>query len=158
MKLNLAMLPGVINRPLPGAKMDASLNAHPHTRIHHLLGTAQVDNIGTGKGGVIGKESILSRAGHVHNVFVLLRVRILSSSLSHHDRGIDVDGVGWILNGSHNIGPKDLLQPHNIALGTVTDKDFVGLNQTIVQRGGDLLSQVSHTLFGTVTRIAFLGS
>lgn len=50
-----------------------------------LLGTAKVDDVGSGKTGIVGEESIFRRAWHVDDVLVLHSFRILVSGLSHHD-------------------------------------------------------------------------
>ena len=90
----------------------------------HSLGTAQIHDISAGMTGVIGKELIFGRAGHVDNVFVLSRFFVNVAGLTEHDTGIDIDGIGWILYGTHDIRAKHLLQAHNVTLGAVCKQTF----------------------------------
>mmetsp|Transcript_10487 Transcript_10487/g.15876 ORF Transcript_10487/g.15876 Transcript_10487/m.15876 type:complete len:421 (-) Transcript_10487:173-1435(-) len=123
-----------------------------------VIGGAEVYHIGTGKRCIIGEEVILGVTWHVDNVIVLGCLLVDQSRLSHHDGGIDVDGVGRILYGRGDLGSKHLLHTHDIALGTITDEHFIGGDEVIVQYRSDLLTKGCHTLFGTVAGVSLLGS
>mmetsp|Transcript_21993 Transcript_21993/g.37521 ORF Transcript_21993/g.37521 Transcript_21993/m.37521 type:complete len:245 (-) Transcript_21993:80-814(-) len=123
-----------------------------------VVGTAEVDNIGTGSALDVREEIVLSIAWHVHNVVVLVSFFVDFSSLTHHDRSINVHRVRRILNSGNNSRSKYLLNSHNITLGSITDKDFIGLDDSIVQFIGNLGTQISHTLLSTISRVTFLGT
>eukprot|EP00977_Amphora_coffeiformis_P015316 scaffold4510_cov183-Amphora_coffeaeformis.AAC.1 len=108
--------------------------------------------------GIVREKAVLGRAGHVDDVTVLLGFLVLVSGLSHHDGRIDVDGVRRILDGRDDAAAKHLLQTHNVTLGTVGHKDFIWFNQAIVKIFGNLFTQGGHALFGTISRVPFLGS
>jgi len=59
----------------------------------NLLGGAQIDDIGTGKTGVVREKSIFWSAFHVNNVVVLHGFFVLGSGLTHHDGSVNIDGV-----------------------------------------------------------------
>jgi hypothetical protein len=116
-----------------------------------VVGRADVNNIGAGKAGKVGEESILGRAGHVDNVVVLLGLLVLVSGLAQHDGGIDVDGVGGVLDGTNDFGAEHLLDAHDVTLGTIRDENFIWGNKVLVQDGSDLCSEITVALFGAIS-------
>ena len=124
----------------------------------NLLGGAQVHDISSGQTGVIREESVLGSALHVNNVVVLHGFRVLVSGLSHHDRSIDVNRVGRILDGTDDLRSEHLLDTHDVALGSITDENLRRINKVVVKNLGDLFTQKALSLFGTVSTVTFLGT
>ena len=107
---------------------------------NNLLWRTQIDNICPRQLTIFGKESIFRSTRHVYNILVLHCLGVLLARLSQHDGCINVDGIGGILDGSNHGRTKQLLQAHNVALGAVTDKDLVGINEPLVERKDCLFS------------------
>ena len=123
-----------------------------------VVGGADVDDVGAGEAGKVGEETILGRAGHVDNVVVLLGLLVLGAGLAHHDRSVDVDGVGRILDGTDNVGTEHLLDTHNVALGAIGNENFIGSNEVVVEDGSNLRSKLVVALLGAISRVSFLGT
>ena len=64
------------------------------------------------------------------------RLFINEPGLPEHYACVYVDGIGWILNSSGHIFPKHLLEPHDIALGTIRDKNLRKTNVACALGGG----------------------
>ena len=123
-----------------------------------IVGRADVDDVGAGKAGQVGEETIFGRAGHVDNVVVLLGLFILGAGLAHHDGGVDVDGVGGVLDGTDNVGTEHLLDTHDVALGTIGNENFIGGNEVVVEDGSNFRSKLVVALLGAISRVSFLGT
>lgn len=89
---------------------------------------------------------------------VLVGVGVDVAGLSHHDGGVDVDGVGRVLDGGGDAGTEDLLHSHDVAFGAVADEHLAVFDDAVVQFVGDLLTEGSHALFGAVARVSVLGA
>ena len=62
-----------------------------------VVGTAKVDDVGVGEVFEVREKVVGVGAGHVNDVVVLFGIGVDVAGLAHHDGGVYVDGVGWIL-------------------------------------------------------------
>mmetsp|Transcript_29620 Transcript_29620/g.65667 ORF Transcript_29620/g.65667 Transcript_29620/m.65667 type:complete len:328 (-) Transcript_29620:430-1413(-) len=88
-------------------------------RASGVVGGTDVVHVGTGGLAHIGEEVVFGRAGHVDQVVELLRIRVHTGGLSHHDGCVYVDGVGGVLHRADHLGAEHHLQARNVALSAV---------------------------------------
>ncbi len=116
-----------------------------------VVGEAKVNEV-DGLGGGRGDEVVVQRTFEV--VEPLITAVLGLGRAAGHDVGIDIDGVNGVGNGDAQFLREEFLDVGAVALGTVTDEDFRGVDGTsarLVVVFGNGLAQEVVALLGTVT-------
>ena len=121
-----------------------------------VVGIAQVDDIHTAVG-YLGHKAVFLRTRHIGHIAPFAVG--LAARPSTHDVRVDVNGIDGVGDTDAVVPAHQLADVAGIALGTIVDKDFAGVEvyasgQKIVLHDG--LTQKQIALFGTVAMKTFL--